>query len=49
MNSEGKQIYLKEKITGGDQFEFSIANASKGLLIYSFQSVQEMFAGKIVY
>ncbi|MBL0340018.1 MAG: LamG domain-containing protein [Bacteroidetes bacterium] len=48
-NAEGKQIFKKENISGGDYFEITSENISNGLLIYSFKSKHGMIAGKVIY
>lgn len=49
MNSEGKKVFEKENVKGGDQFEASIEEIAKGLLIYSFQTIEGRLAGKLFH
>jgi len=48
VNCQGKLLYKKEKVNGGDQFEVSLSGIAKGMMIYSFESGDDIVAGKII-
>ncbi len=47
-NCQGKLLYKKEKVKGGDQFEVTLSEFANGMLIYSFESGESIVAGKFV-
>ncbi|HMT28768.1 MAG TPA: LamG domain-containing protein [Bacteroidia bacterium] len=47
INTQGKLLYKKEKVRGGEEFEVSLSAFTRGMMIYSFEAGEDVVAGKI--